>query len=69
MFVVTFFSLLLGMFYFSFFYPFKASEKIISIFFVSLLVTVTEFFSPRGFDNLTVPLAGASAFLVLEQWM
>jgi len=63
MFLGSFFSLVLGMVYFASIYGFSASTQIIPVFLVSLVVTIVEFVSPSGFDNIAVPLLGAFTFI------
>jgi phytol kinase len=63
MFFGSFISLLLGMAYFSSFYGFSLFDQVVPVFLVSLVVTVIEFFSPSGLDNIAVPILGALTFL------
>jgi dolichol kinase len=63
MFLGSFFSLVLGMVYFASIYGFSASAQILPVFLVSLVVTIVEFVSPSGFDNIAVPLLGAFTFM------
>ena len=63
MFLGSFFSLVLGMVYFASIYGFSASTQILPVFLVSLVVTIVEFVSPSGFDNIAVPLLGAFTFM------
>jgi len=63
MFLGSFFSLVLGMVYFASIYGFSASAQILPVFLVSLVVTIIEFVSPSGFDNIAVPLLGAFTFM------
>ena len=63
MFFGSLFSLLLGMAYFSSIYGFSFNDQLIPILTVSLVVTVTEFISPRGLDNISVPLLGVLTYL------
>jgi phytol kinase len=63
MFLGSFISLLLGMVYFASFYGFTASDQIMPVLLVSLVVTIIEFISPSGLDNIAVPLLGALTFI------
>lgn len=63
MFLGSFFSLVFGMVYFASIYGFSASAQILPVFLVSLVVTIVEFVSPSGFDNIAVPLLGAFTFM------
>lgn len=63
MFLGSFFSLMLGMVYFASIYGFSASAQILPVFLVSLVVTIVEFVSPSGLDNIAVPLLGAFTFM------
>jgi phytol kinase len=66
MFSASFLSITVGLVFFSFFYPFRASEKIVHAVAVAVVVTLVECLSPKGFDNLTVPLLGAATFLIVD---
>ena len=63
MFFGSLISLLIGMAYFSLIYGFSLFDQLVPILFVSIVVTVLEFFSPRGLDNIAVPILGALTFL------
>ena len=69
MFSASFLSIALSLVFFSLFYPFRASEKIIHAAAVAVAVTLVECLSPKGFDNLTVPLLGAATFLIVDRWL
>ena len=69
MFSASFLSIAVSLVFFSFFYPFRASEKIIHATAVAIIVTLVEYLSPKGFDNLTVPLLGAATFLIVDGWL
>ncbi len=64
MFLGCFFSLIIGMRYFSSIYGFSFSSQIVPVLSVSFATTIAEAASPRGTDNLTIPLLGALTFLV-----
>jgi dolichol kinase len=64
MFLFSFASLALGMFYFSLFYHFSWTSKIASMLAAAAAATAVEAFSPMGFDNLTVPAFGVLIFLL-----
>jgi phytol kinase len=69
MFSVSFLSIAVSLVYFSFFYPFRASEKLVHAAAVAVVVTLVECLSPKGFDNITVPLLGAVTFLIVDGWL
>lgn len=64
MFIVSFVLLWLSLLFFSMFYPLSLSGTITSVMVVAAVTTLVEGLSPLGFDNLTVPVFGALAFLV-----
>lgn len=66
MFSATFLSLAIGFVFFSLFHAFTISRVLLSALAVALITTLTECVSPKGFDNLTVPFAGALSFLLLN---
>lgn len=66
MFAASFLSLTLGLLFFSALYAFPLYQKIPCALGVAVVATFAEALTPRGFDNLTVPLLGAMAFLLLE---
>jgi dolichol kinase len=67
MFFASFSSLMIGLFLFSLMTSFAVFKSQIQMtettLFVSLIATIVERLSPKGFDNLTVPLFSALAFL------
>jgi phytol kinase len=64
MFAASLITLGLSLAYFSALYPFTLSEKIIPMLAATAVVAVAEVLSPKGFDNIAVPLLGALTFLV-----
>ena len=62
MFLGSFLSLMLGMIYFSNIYRFEFTSQLIPILAVSLATTLLEAISPKGLDNMVVPLFGAYFF-------
>ncbi len=64
MFFGSLISLLLGMAYFSSIYSFTLIDQIIPSLLVAIVVTVAEFFSPSGLDNIAVPALGALTFIL-----
>jgi dolichol kinase len=64
MFLGSLISLLIGISYFSSIYNFSFVNQIIPVLIVSIIVTVVEFISPSGLDNITVPILGAITFLL-----
>jgi dolichol kinase len=69
MFIASFLILFVSGLYFSNLYSFSLCEKLYSFLAVSVVVTVVEAISPRGLDNIGVPLAGALTFVLLEGWL
>ena len=65
MFLVSFSSLLISLYFFSTIYAFSFLDKVIAAFAASVVATVSESLSPLGFDNLTVPILSASTFLLV----
>ncbi len=63
MFLGSFISLMLGMAYFGSIYGFSLADQFIPVLLVTVVVTVVEFISPSGLDNIAVPLLGAFTFL------
>jgi len=63
MFIGSFLSLVFGMMYFSGIYGFNLADQLLSIVAVSLVTTVLQAVSPRGLDNILVPLIGAYTFI------
>ncbi len=69
MFIASFLILFVSGLYFSNLYSFSVGGKLLSFLAVSVVVTVVEAISPRGLDNIGVPLAGALTFVLLEGWL
>jgi dolichol kinase len=69
MFLFSLLSILAGLIFFSSIYNYSPMEKILPALATSALVTVVEAISPRGLDNLGVPLLGSAVFLLLEVWL
>ena len=65
MFLGSLFSLLVGIYYFSRFYTFSFASQFTPIIGVALASTMIEVVSPKGTDNLTVPLLGSIIFILL----
>jgi phytol kinase len=65
MFLTTFISVTLSLMFFSYLCPFTTSTIVISSFAVAAFATLLEAFTPKGLDNLTVPLVSAILFLYL----
>lgn len=63
MFLASLLSLLVGMLYFSSIYNFSFNSQILPVFLVALVTTIAEAASPKGLDNLSIPLLGAITFL------
>jgi phytol kinase len=66
MFVVSFLSVSVGLAFFSIFYSFTLSGLLFAALGVALVATAAEGLTPLGFDNVTVPLLSALAFLFLS---
>ena len=64
MFIASLITLGLSLAYFSALYPFTLFKKILPALAAAAVVAVAEVLSPKGFDNITVPLLGALTFLV-----
>jgi phytol kinase len=69
LFVASLLSLIISGLYFSSIYTFPVNEKLLSFLAVSVVVTMVEAVSPRGFDNLGVPLSGALTFVLMDGWL
>ncbi|MCW4051168.1 MAG: hypothetical protein NWE89_15705 [Candidatus Bathyarchaeota archaeon] len=65
MFLGSLVSLVAGMLYFSSIYGFSFNAQLVPILAVSAVVTVAEAVTPRGLDNVTVPLLGAVTFIMM----
>lgn len=63
MFLGSFISLMLGMAYFASIYGFSLADQLIPVLMVTTVVTVIEFISPSGLDNIAVPILGALTFI------
>jgi dolichol kinase len=66
MFFTSFLSFTLSLAFFSLLYSFSVFEKIFAAIAVAFVATIVEGFSPLGFDNLSVPILSALAFLLLN---
>jgi phytol kinase len=66
MFAASLITLSLSLAYFSVLYPFTFFEKIISALAAAVVVAVAEVLSPKGLDNITVPILGALTFLLAD---
>jgi phytol kinase len=62
---VSLLSLTIGLVFFSRYYPFQVPNVILATLAVVSVTTLAESVSPKGFDNLTVPILGAAMFLLL----
>jgi phytol kinase len=65
MFLVTFASLAAGLLFFLQFYALSLTTSIVAAFAVAVTATVIEALTPKGFDNITVPLISALLFAFL----
>ncbi|HEX9262371.1 MAG TPA: phosphatidate cytidylyltransferase, partial [Candidatus Bathyarchaeia archaeon] len=66
MFLVSFLSVEASLFFFSCFYSLPFAPLTFATLAIALVVTVVEALSPKGFDNLAVPLLGALMFLLIS---
>jgi phytol kinase len=66
MFFASFFSVAVGLVFFSALYSFSIFDRIFVVFAVAAVATLVEGLSPLGFDNLVVPFTSALTFLVLS---
>jgi dolichol kinase len=66
MFAVSFVSFEVGLLFFSAFYPLSLFSLVITALAVAAVATVAEALTPRGFDNITVPILSALVFLLLK---
>lgn len=64
MFVGSLMSLALGMLYFSGLYEFPFMTQLVPILSVSIVSTILEALSPKGIDNILVPLLGSYTFIL-----
>ncbi|MGZ4850898.1 MAG: diacylglycerol/polyprenol kinase family protein [Candidatus Bathyarchaeia archaeon] len=65
MFTITFVSVALSLLIFAYLCPFSTSVLLLASLGVAALATAIEALTPKGLDNLTVPLISALAFLLL----
>jgi dolichol kinase len=65
MFLTTFISVALSLLLFSYLYPFSTTTLLVSSFGVAVVSTILEAVTPKGLDNITVPLISAVTFLLL----
>lgn len=65
-FCFTFLGMMLGLAYYSIFFPFSFIEMVISSLLVALIATIIEALSPKGADNIFVPLACAACMYLLQ---
>jgi len=65
MFLVSFLSVTASLAFFSMFYSFSFPNMVIPAVAVASVTTLVEALSPKGSDNLTVPMLGALTFLIL----
>jgi len=65
MLAVSLLSLSIGLVFFSRYYSFQVLNVILATLAVVTVTTLAESVSPKGFDNLTVPILGALVFFLL----
>jgi phytol kinase len=66
MFIVSFLSIEASLLFFSTLYPLQLFTLTLAALVAASVATVAEALSPLGFDNITVPLLGASVFLLFS---
>ena len=67
MFIASLLSLTVGMIFFSSMYSFSITRIGLALVSVVVVTTLVESMSPKGFDNLTVPILGSLTFWVLTR--
>jgi len=65
MFIVCFVGLSASFLFFSYFYPLPAVRFVLSALGISVLAAALEAITPKGLDNLVVPLCSAVVFMLL----
>jgi phytol kinase len=65
MFVVCFLSLLVSLLFFAYLYPLSVLNFVVAALGVATVATTCEALTPKGLDNLTVPLFSVAIFLFL----
>ena len=65
MFLISFLSISISLFYFQFFYQQDILVAIVAALGTAFIAAIAEILSPLGFDNLTVPILSALTFWVL----
>jgi phytol kinase len=65
MFTISFAGLLAGLLFFSEFYSLPLLTSVIAALAVAIEATISEALTPKGFDNITVPLISALLFALL----
>ena len=66
MFTVSLISLILGLAFISSFHPLDLTQSLVSSVTVAIVCTLVEALSPRGLDNLAVPVLGALTFYLVS---
>jgi len=66
MFLASFISFAVSLLFFSVLYSFPISEVMLAALGVAFVAALAESLSPLGFDNITVPILSALAFLILS---
>jgi len=66
MFLVSFFTLEASLLFFSYLYSLPTQVLTLAAIGVALATTLAEALSPKGFDNVAVPMLGASIFLLIS---
>ncbi len=66
MFTVSLISLILGLAFISSFHSFDLIQSLVPAVAVAIVCTLVEALSPRGLDNLAVPVLGALTFYLVS---
>ena len=65
MFLISFFCIVVSLFYFQLFYQIEIFTAILAALVATIIAVLAEILSPVGFDNLTVPILSALSFWIL----
>ena len=63
--LTSFLALIFSFAYFSMFYQITIQDNIIVVAISSLVITLIELFTPKGFDNISIPLLGVLVFTLM----
>ena len=65
MFTVCLLALVLSLYYFGRLYSFNPTSRILAAVATASVGTLVELYTPKGYDNITVPLLGAATFIIM----